>query len=142
MCFHKALRNRCRDLTHPTKLIIFKSPLDFGISVHYKRAAADHRLDNGFSFHHQKPGGHASRYVNAASGPRENGEVAFRGISLAIHGNFTTQDEKGTCMPKGLNPWRGRSTIDLAPTCDLSNYIAKSSTEKDHVRALSRRGYA
>jgi len=64
-------------------------------------AIADYRLGNGFSVHHQKPGGRASRYVNAASGPRENGEVAFRGISLAIHCNFTTQDEKGTCMPIG-----------------------------------------
>src|SRR5258708_7125634 len=100
-CFHTALCNRCRDLTHSTKLIIFKSLLDFGMSVHHKRAAADYRLGNGFSVHHQKPGGRASRHLNAASGPRENGEVAFRGISLAIHYNFTTQDEKGTCMPIG-----------------------------------------
>ena len=95
MCFQAALCERCRDFTHPTKLIIFKSLLDFGMSVHHKWAPADYRLSNGLSVHHQKPGGCASRYVNAASGPGENGEVTFRGISLAIRCDFTTQDEKG-----------------------------------------------
>jgi len=31
----------------------------------------------------------------------KNGEVAFLGIPLAIHYNFTAQDENGTCMPIG-----------------------------------------
>ena len=50
--FRTASRNRCRDLTHPTKLIILKRLLDFGVSVHHKRAATDYRLGNGFSGHH------------------------------------------------------------------------------------------
>jgi len=52
MRFHTASRNRSRDLTHPTKLIILKRLLDFGVSVHHKRAATDYRLGNGFSVHH------------------------------------------------------------------------------------------
>ena len=51
-CCHTASRNRCRDLTHPTKLIILKRLLDFGVSVHHKRAATDYRLGDGFSGHH------------------------------------------------------------------------------------------
>src|SRR5712691_7296034 len=82
MCFRTALPNRCRDLTHPTKLIIFKSLLDFGMSVHHKRAAADYRLGNGFSVHHQKPGSGASRYVNAASGPRENAPLCCGAVLI------------------------------------------------------------
>ena len=46
-----ASRYRCRNLTHPTKLIILKRLLDFGVSVHHKRSATDNRLGDGFSVH-------------------------------------------------------------------------------------------
>jgi hypothetical protein len=49
ICFPTALRNRCRDFNHLTKLIIFNSLLDLGVSVHHKRAAADYRFGNGSS---------------------------------------------------------------------------------------------
>src|SRR5712671_1559088 len=111
--FHTASRNRCRDLTDPTKLVILKRLLDFGVCVHYKRTSANDWLVERFSVHNKKLGIGLCLYCDMIASAGEDCEIAFGYIRTVGDSNLATQYEKDARVPIGQWKFCGFSSAEI-----------------------------
>jgi len=82
-------------------LILLEGFFDFGVGVHHERAAANHRLFDGFAVHDQKFGVRPRFYADALAGPGEDCQVALDHVAPAIRCDFTAQGEEGARVAIG-----------------------------------------